>query len=207
MRVYTAAGLSAADVGRVALFGSTAYGASICVVGAAAQVISPDLTAGIFGLSPAKLSIIAWGFLVWLAFLFYRAFRGEHSLGFGRFRLRMPGAGLMAFQLIIAVLDMVFTAACLYVLVPHHTELSFLSFLAASSISIAAGIVSQVPGGLGIFEGAILFAFRNDLAPESLAAALLAYRLIYTVLPLLLAVAVLAFREVGERLPAIRRAD
>ncbi len=206
-RIYTSAGLSAGDVARVALFGSVAYGTSICVVGAAALVLAPDLMAGMFGLKPGALSLIGWSFLVWLGLVFLLSLT-KRQLGIGRFRMRLPDAGLMAIQLLIAILDMVFTAACLYVLVPHHTELPFLSFLAASSISIAAGIVSQVPGGLGVFEGAILYSFRHTLAPESLAAALRAYRLIYTLLPLLLAVALLALREVTDRIPAaVRRAD
>ncbi|PMZ31256.1 hypothetical protein C1X25_35615, partial [Pseudomonas sp. GW247-3R2A] len=57
----------------------------------------------------------------------------------------------------------------------------------------------HVPGGVGVFEAILLAAFADTLGAAPLAAALLLYRLIYVVLPLLVACVLLLINE-GQRL-------
>lgn len=63
----------------------------------------------------------------------------------------------------------------------------FAAFLLVYLLALAAGVLSHVPGGVGVFEAVLLAAFAGQLGAAPLAAALLLYRLIYVVLPLLLA--------------------
>jgi phosphatidylglycerol lysyltransferase len=69
-------------------------------------------------------------------------------------------------------------------------------------LALAAGVLSHVPGGVGVFEAVLLAAFANQLGAAPLAAALLLYRLIYVLAPLLLACILLLINEAQRLLPA-----
>ncbi|MDV7213956.1 bifunctional lysylphosphatidylglycerol flippase/synthetase MprF, partial [Azotobacter beijerinckii] len=111
----------------------------------------------------------------------------------GRYGLTLPGAHLSALQLLIAIADMLAAAGVLYVLLPETPP--FGSFLLVYLVALAAGVLSHVPGGVGVFEAILLAAFGHSLGTAPLAAALLLYRLIYMVLPLLLACLLLLGNE------------
>ena len=75
-----------------------------------------------------------------------------------------------------------------------------------------AGVISHVPAGLGVFEAVLLIALPEAAHAPGVAAALVIYRLIYYVLPLLLAAVVFALHQayvaggvVVERLDLARR--
>src|SRR3546814_12444477 len=63
-----------------------------------------------------------------------------------------------------------------------------------------------VPGGLGVFEATLLLAYSGSLPVDRLAGALVLYRGIYYLLPLLVAIAMLAIFElrVGVAAPLTR---
>ena len=103
----------------------------------------------------------------------------------GRRSLRLPGLRLSLLQLLITALDVAAAATVLYLLLPETPP--FAAFLLVYLLALAAGVLSHVPGGVGVFEAVLLAAFAGQLGAAPLAAALLLYRLIYVVLPLLLA--------------------
>jgi len=84
-------------------------------------------------------------------------------------------------------------AAVLFLLLPAAPP--FGAFLLVSLLALAAGVLSPVPGGVGVFEAILLAAFADELGAAPLAAALLLYRLIYVVMPLLIACLVLLYSE------------
>ena len=115
----------------------------------------------------------------------------------GRRTLRLPGRRLTFLQLIITALDVAAAATVLYLLLPEAPP--FGAFLLVYLLALAAGVLSHVPGGVGVFEAILLAAFSDTLGAAPLAAALLLYRLIYVVLPLLVACLLLLINE-GQRL-------
>lgn len=122
---------------------------------------------------------------------------------FGRRTLRLPGARLAALQLLITALDVAAAATVLYLLLPEAPP--FGAFVLVYLLALAAGVLSHVPGGVGVFEAILLAAFANQLGAAPLAAALLLYRLIYVVLPLLVACVLLLASE-ARRLLFARQA-
>ena len=115
----------------------------------------------------------------------------------GRRTLRLPGRRLTFLQLVITALDVAAAATVLYLLLPEAPP--FGAFLLVYLLALAAGVLSHVPGGVGVFEAILLAAFSDTLGAAPLAAALLLYRLIYVVLPLLVACLLLLINE-GQRL-------
>jgi phosphatidylglycerol lysyltransferase len=99
---------------------------------------------------------------------------------------------------VVSVIDIVSAGACLYVLI-DHPQVPFLAFLVVYALALMVGVSSHVPGGLGVFESVMLFALHDSVSPKNLAAAMLAYRVIYHLIPLVLALFVLVGRELAER--------
>ncbi len=202
-RIYAAAGLSAGDVVRITLFGMIAFSIGTSVVAAMALCLQPDIIAEFTGIP----SVLLWniGFFtlsLCIAFLAL-TYCKRTPIKIVRWKVRLPSFQITVSQLIVSVVDMIFAGGCLYILLsePH---LPFVGFLIVYSLSFIAGLVSHVPGGLGVFDGMILLAFKDVLPAESLTAALVVYRIVYYLIPLILATAILAIREITGRPPEIK---
>ena len=73
------------------------------------------------------------------------------------------------------------------------------AIMADARYAQAAGLVSHVPGGLGVFEGALAYLLKPYLSSAALVPALVMYRAVYYLLPLAVAVVVLAADELRLR--------
>lgn len=82
----------------------------------------------------------------------------------------------------IAALESLACLAALWVLLPAGTFASWPAFVVTCLLAQAAGVASHVPGGIGVFEAAMLAAAPADSRP-GLLAAILAYRAVYGLIP------------------------
>jgi len=99
---------------------------------------------------------------------------------------------------------LVCAAGVLYVLLPPQAAIGFAAFAGLYLIAITAGVISNVPGGVGVFESVLLLIFRA-VPPDHLLGALLAYRVIYYFGPFAVALALLGAHEVWvHRGPMVR---
>ncbi len=101
---------------------------------------------------------------------------------------------IIAAQIGVSALDWCLTATTLFVLLPSSSPFAYLTFISAAVLSHTLGMLSLVPGGAGVFEATmftLLAADSGDAGRETLAAALIAFRLIYYILPLGAAMAVI----------------
>lgn len=107
------------------------------------------------------------------------------SRDFGRITLTVPSIGIAAIQFALSVVSWCANATILYILLPDAVSWNLvLSALVTGSL---AAILAHVPGGLGVIE-LVFLTLLGHLAPESaIVAALLGYRCVYYLLPLLLA--------------------
>ncbi len=100
----------------------------------------------------------------------------------------------MALQTIIAPLEIIGAAGIIYFALPAESHPGFLLVLGAFLLSFTAALISQVPGGVGVME-AIFLALMPAVPPSSVLAALLVWRLLYLVLPLLVSIPVVLLFE------------
>ena len=192
-RIYRAAGLGAADVARIIASASAAFWSGVFMLAAMMLLIHPSISLPL-GLSPdvAKAAAIAVVLaLAGMLFLMRRCVKELRLLGWA---VPIPKSGQALAQMGIACIDLAAASGALFVLVPHASPALFPSFFLAYALAIIAGLVSHVPGGLGIFE-AVMVATLPGLDRPALLAALIAYRALYYLLPLLLAVAAIALHE------------
>ena len=119
--------------------------------------------------------------------------------------INLPNFKLSLFQLMISLIDWVLAASVLYVLLPPRATVSFLSFLGVFLFAQIAGLISQVPGGFGVFETVVLI-FLKPIAPaSSIFGSLLAFRGIYYLVPLGFASVLLGTYEAFEKKAGIKR--
>ena len=117
----------------------------------------------------------------------------------GRFAIPIPRPQLVVAQLLVAATDWVLSAVVLYVLLPAGHGVRFPAFVAAFLLSQVAGILSHVPGGLGVFETLIILQVGGTVPAERLVAALLIYRAVFYLFPFTAALAMLALHEVRQQ--------
>ncbi|NWA01584.1 bifunctional lysylphosphatidylglycerol flippase/synthetase MprF [Pseudomonas gingeri] len=210
-RLYARNGLGAAEVARMTLFASLSLGCALPPLAALATLSNLPAASEALHLPAYLLGAIAVAILALFALLavgIYRRRLPEQPIPnnllvkVGRRTLRLPSARLTLLQLVITALDVAAAATVLYLLLPEAPP--FGAFLLVYLLALAAGVLSHVPGGVGVFEAILLAAFANQLGAAPLAAALLLYRLIYVLLPLLLACLTLLSTE-AQRLIASRQ--
>jgi phosphatidylglycerol lysyltransferase len=109
----------------------------------------------------------------------------------------LPSFGQALAQIGIATLDLACASAALFVLLPGASAALLPAFILAYALAIIVALVSHVPGGLGVFEAVVIATVPVDRT--ALFAALIAYRVLYYLLPLGLGLGLLAWDEARRR--------
>ena len=116
-----------------------------------------------------------------------------------------PAPHIAVAQFIVAGVDIVAAAACMYVLLPGDMGVSFLDFLPSYLMAQVAVVLTHIPGGVGVFELVILH-LTHTSHEQMVFAAVLLFRLIYYIIPLLAAAVLLAVYEARQRRHMLREA-
>jgi len=103
----------------------------------------------------------------------------------GELDFKVPSTKTGFSQMLLGMLDSLLAGLVLYFCISHFADVPFTTFIGIFVIAQTAGVFSQVPGGLGVFESIIMLTLPGVENPASLFGALLAYRIIYFLLPLI----------------------
>ncbi len=202
-RLYSTFGLSALETVKVMAFCTLTFSLGYGMLAGAAFVFDPlplpeALTRGL----PESLvvtSVFPIGVLLLCGVLLYGIVSAawHRPLRIHGVSLELPSPRYTIAQIIIAAADEAVAAGVLYVLLPAEIAIPFSMFLGIFLLAQIAGIASHVPGGLGVIELVFLWMLQpNDRA--ALAASLVVYRLVYYLLPLALAMILIAVHEVSQ---------
>jgi phosphatidylglycerol lysyltransferase len=196
-RFYSRWGLSGGEISRVVIFYSGTFWLGLIVLGSWSLLFSP--AARVDGLAPLWLTRAA-GFLLLMMALAYAAapLYWRKALSVAGTEIRLPAPGLIASQFVLSALDWALAGAVLYVLLPV-TRPDFTFFLGAFLASQLIALVSHVPGGIGVFESLMILFLKPWLTADEFLPALAVYRLVYYLLPLVAALAVLLVDEFYQR--------
>jgi phosphatidylglycerol lysyltransferase len=200
-RIYTAAGLAPGQIARVILFISAAIGIGLATIAGLGFVLCAHRVGRLLGSSPEPLLAAAATLLsLGTAFLLLCAIRRK-PIAVGPIVLDPPGPALVLAQVALTTTDVLAAATVLWVLLPP-TGIGFVAFAAVYAAALGLGVLSHIPGGLGVFEVAILYTVGGKVPASAVAAALVAYRVVYYLLPLLLSTLLLAAFEMRRFLAA-----
>ena len=195
MRIYGQAGVSPENVARVIAIAALTFWSGIFSLFGIVLLLRPGaLSLGGFAV-PEPLQLAMGGaILLCLMAALVASARGKRLLTLHRFSLPLPSPGTGLAQLSIAAIDIACSAAVLFVLLPRLGLESYPTLLTAYVIALVIAVLTHAPGGLGVFETIILLALPQ-IDTSDMLTGLIAYRLIYYVLPFLLAMGVLAASE------------
>jgi uncharacterized membrane protein YbhN (UPF0104 family) len=203
-RLYAPLGLSSLRVGAVIALSALPYLLGIGLLLDLALTFDAQQAAPALHLPAAVLMALG---IVGLGkdagYLLFTALRRK-KLRLGRLSFHVPSIGFTFIQLMFGLIDITCVAAVLYLFMPPELGLGFAGFIVVYLIAIVAGQVSNVPAGLGVLEAALLL-MLPQIPKEKLLAAVVAYRLVFELLPLLTAVGLLTLFELTSRYGAAGR--
>src|SRR5277367_1171333 len=203
-RAYTALGLGAKQIATIIAFGSVTFLLGAGLLLGLSLLTQAGMSGSVLHVH-ASLAMLAGGALLAAvaAYLWLVCTRHE-PLRFRRFVIPVPKPRIAFAQVAVACADLLCAASVLYVLLPQQAAISFGAFAGIYLIAIAAGVISNVPGGIGVFETVLLLLLQS-VPQDRLLGALVAYRAIYYFAPFAVALALLGAHELWvHRGPAVR---
>ena len=138
------------------------------------------------------------GYLVWAA-------QGHRHATIQGFKLELPGFWLTAGQICLGLIDLCAASGVLFVLLSPPRSIDYLTFVTVYVFGSLLGIVSNAPGGIGVFEATMLKTVPAH-SEAALFASLLLFRIIYYIVPFVLALAMLGAHESMKRWASLRAA-
>ena len=204
-RLYASAGITAVEVATIAAFVSLGIAIGLSTLAGISLFLSPAQAAAVLHLGHGLTFLV--GALLLAAVAAY-ALWSSLSRGVIEIRgwaLRAPGPAIGLPQVALGVIDLSLAGSVLWRLLPEGSHIAFIPFIGAYAIAIIAGIVSHVPGGIGVFETLMLLLLRG-VPPEALLGSLLAYRAVYYLVPLLFGAVLFGYKEVSATRAHLARA-
>ena len=194
-RVYSAAGLDTGDIARVIATASFTFWSGLIVMASAALAIHPSTVAiGAYAVSIGLQRVTGLAFLTVAAVLVAVAGKRGRALSMWGWSLPLPSRRQALAQIGVAGFDLVLASAALFVMVPGASASFFPIFFLAYVLAIIVALMTHIPGGVGVFEAVIVACLPTANKPE-LFAALIAYRIIYYLLPLAVGSILFAWHE------------
>jgi phosphatidylglycerol lysyltransferase len=197
-RLYATAGVSAIDVATISAFCSLSLGIGLATIAGLSLYLSPTHAAQILHLHHNWSLVTGTVLLAAVAAYAAWATLARGTLELRGWALRAPGPAIGLAQLALSVVDLSLSSAVLWSLLPADAHIGFVPFLGTYALAVIAGIVSHVPGGVGVFEAVILFTLPGVPA-DVLLGSLLAYRGVYYLVPLVFGTLLFGTKELSAQ--------
>ena len=196
-RIYSALGVSTSKVARLIVFCFVTFWLGFFLLSGIVFITIPqDIPKTLhipFG-SMRPVGVIFAGLVI--AYILFVSLR-KQPFQFRTWNIDIPSLPISIGQIIISSLDWLFACAVLYSLLPSTMTITFRQFIAVFMLAQLVGLISYVPGGLGVFETVILLLLSPYSESSTLIGCLLLYRLIYYILPFGVATCILAGYELA----------
>jgi phosphatidylglycerol lysyltransferase len=201
-RFFSRWGVGAEDLTRIVLFNATTFVLGLVTLTGLALVVTP--LSVVHG--PGANGVAAAGWLLLLVGLGYVLVVGwrRRTIRLWKVRLPMPEPKLAASQIALSSFDWMLAVLVLYVLLPPGA-VPFTAFFGAFLSAHLLGQASHVPSGLGVFDSLLLLLLKPYVEPAALIPRLVAYRAVYYLVPLVVALLGLLVDELRLRYRQVAR--
>lgn len=186
-RLYAHWGMTPMQIAKLVAFCSLTFALGGLVLGGLVLFLEPDAVP-FFGEHFPRWAMYLIGAGLWVVVIGYVTLArvlGHFHL-FGNV-IGLPGFRLALLQVVLATIDVIMTATIFYALLPHAEGLTLLRFLAVYLIAYTAGLAANLPGGIGVFDTAMLVGLAPWLDPATIVGAIVVFRLFYYIIPLFIA--------------------
>jgi len=194
-RIYSACGLSVIDVTKICFVAGLTFWLGNATVLGLGVLYNPQAARALDQLPLWSNRLLAIMILALLAAYVAWVWVKPRVIGREGWQVTLPGGPLTLLQIAIGIIDLACCAAAMYMLVPDEPNLGFVTVAVIFVAATLLGFASHAPGGLGVFDAAMLVALWQ-FDKEDLLAGLLLFRLLYYVVPFVLSLAVLCTREI-----------
>jgi uncharacterized membrane protein YbhN (UPF0104 family) len=205
-RIYSAHGLSAIEVAKLCFVaGLTFWLGNAAVLGLGISY-APAAASAIDQLPPWLNRTLAIGTLAALLIYVAWVWHTPRIIGRQNWEVALPNGRLTLLQIAIGIVDLGFCALAMYVLVPDEPNLGFVVVAVIFVSATLLGFASHSPGGLGVFDAAMLVGLWQ-MDREELLAGMLLFRVLYYIGPFVISVILLTLREIiiGSRSKRLRQ--
>jgi uncharacterized membrane protein YbhN (UPF0104 family) len=186
LRLYTKQNLQPADIMRVLGLSITTNWVGYLFLGGAIFALGVVELPAEWKLNDGPLRVIgAIMVLAGITYLSLCAFSKTRSWNVRGHEIELPSIGLAGIQVAVAVLNWALIAAVIFVLLQQKVD--YFVVLSTLLISAIAGALTHIPGGLGVIEAVFVALLGSTMGRSEILGALLVYRAIYYLGPLLIA--------------------
>jgi uncharacterized membrane protein YbhN (UPF0104 family) len=193
-RIYSGWGLNAIEVAKLCFIAGLTFWLGNAAVLGLGILYAPQAASAIDQL-PAWLNRGAAGItLVLLVFYVGWVWRHPRVVGRSGWSVTLPGGRLTLLQIVIGIIDLSCCALAMYLLLPEEPDISFVALAVIFVSATLLGFASHAPGGIGVFDAAMLVGLWQ-FDREELLAGLLLFRLLYYVAPFAISLVILGVRE------------
>ncbi len=194
-RIYSALGLSAQEVAKLVIFCGLTFWLGLFIIGGAIFAFKPPQIPDSLHILFNSIHLIGFVFLgIVITYIIYGTFV-KLPVKIRGWELDFPNLRIILVQVVISSLDWILAGGVLYALLPNRAGLNYTDFLGLFMFAQVAGLLSHVPGGLGVFETIILLLLSDYCEPSQVISSLILYRIIYYLLPLGIASVLLGTHE------------
>ncbi len=200
-RLYSALGLNGVQVGHIVALNQLSMVFGPCTVGALAFFFAPGTMFSHLGWPQSfrYLAAFACALVPAAAFCAGAAAAGGHVFTYKGHRIKLPTPQKLCVRLMIGFLDITTASLVLYSVLPNH-HAPVLVFISAFVVSMMAGMLSQVPGGLGVFDVTLMMLLSPFYRHADIFSAILIFRFIYYIIPFVCATVILFAVELSGSL-------
>lgn len=193
-RAYSRMGLTVGQVAVVTAFCAFTFAYGALFLGGIVLVGEPGLVSRLFHLPEGVATIIGVAMLALVVLYQLCSLLHLKPLTIRSFRLEYPRPGVAFRQLFAAPIEIIGAAAIIYFALPDVGNPGFFVVLGVFLASFSAGLISNAPGGIGVFEFVFILAMPDIPKPEVLAA-LVMFRLLYLLVPLAISCIIILVTE------------
>jgi phosphatidylglycerol lysyltransferase len=198
-RLYSAWRLSPIEITTVVGFAAVMFWLGSLTITGIALVAEPGPMAASLRLPAGAALLLGIAFLAAVVGYLIATVLRRRPFVIRGWEFSLPTFSIGLQQVIVSTVDWAVCAAVLYILLPGSVTVSYAHFVGLFVIAQVLGVSSHVPGGLGVFETVMLLALRPGTAGPAIFGALLVFRAVYYLLPLVLATGLLATYEALQR--------
>jgi len=195
-RLYTMWKIQLSNIIKMIIFSGFTYLTGCFFLLAVGYFLIPEGARG-----ASVISLVVWpSVAALLAYLFVTLFYHGKKVNIGEHSMKIPSTGTMLAQGILGFTDTVVASLVLYSVLSALVPVDFSTYVGVFAISQVIGVYTPVPGALGVFEGLFMFLLPEAQGNEAAVfAALIAYRIIYFLIPLAFTGAIMAFMTIQSR--------
>lgn len=194
-RAYASRGLTGQEVGILVALCSFTFVLGALLLGAILLLTEPQVLDRFVDVMPISATRTT-GLLIFalIGLYIFGSWLGLKPLQIGKLQIFYPRLPIVVQQLIIGPIELMAAAAIIYFVLPAEGNPGYFIVLGVFVISFSVALLSHAPGGLGVLE-VVFLAGLSDMDPAAVLAALLVFRLLYLIIPLMLALIVVLIFE------------